>query len=93
MQFVNPSAGNYECWFSSYVKSSNSSGAISVAIYYSTTQVAASVREVAQTKTVPISSHAKVTVNGTQNISVYWSYAGNGTGTCYERTSTIAKVG
>lgn len=95
MQIVNPIAGDYLVAFtSSMVNSANGAERNYCSIYAGGVKVASSEIRVGTSggAVVPVSCRAKVTVNGAQNIEVYWRVAG-GTGTVYQRSVNAMKLG
>lgn len=97
---TSPPAGVYLVWFDTTVDHSNQSVPITVSIYVGGVQVAASVRSVitrtnalgANSCTACISTRAKVTVNGSQDIEVKWNRGNAGTATAHQRTFSGLRV-
>lgn len=95
MSISNPIAGDYLVNFNaSMLNSANGAERNFCSIYVGGVQQAFSAVRVgiAGGAVVPVSTGAKVTVNGSQNIEVYWRVAG-GTGTVYQRSIRAMKVG
>ena len=92
---ITPAAGTYIVRFSGSVSNANNGNFVYVSIYAGGVQNAASERQYKrgnQTVTCPFASDAVVTVNGSQAIVGYWRVSG-GTGSMYQRTMIITRVG
>jgi len=92
---ITPAAGTYVVRFSGSVSNSNNGKDIFVSIYSGGVQNAASERRYHRgnlTITCPFACDAVVTVNGSQAIAGYWRMSG-GTGTMYQRTMIVLRVG
>lgn len=91
---LTPAAGTYLAIFStSTVNSGNGSARNYFSIYSGGGQVSHSERRVGISggSIVPVSTHAVVTVNGSQAIEAQWRVVG-GTGTVYNRSLTLVKL-
>jgi len=92
---ITPAAGTYVVRFSGSVSNGNNNRSVYASIYAAGVQNAASEREYRrgnQTITCPFACDAVVTVDGAQAITGYWRVTG-GTGSMYQRTMIILKVG